>query len=72
MSAVLEKKYLLSEEIMVMGMLDLFLTCLAAVTPAIPFPMMTKPLSSTYRALNKDNIVKLFVEYKTYQKRYSP
>lgn len=41
MSAVLEKKYLLSSEITKMDLSDIFLICLAAVIPAIPFPMMT-------------------------------
>jgi hypothetical protein len=39
--AVREKKYSDSEEITVMEWLDFFLINLAAVTPAIPFPMMT-------------------------------
>ena len=41
MSAVLEKKYFDSEETIVILLSEFFLICLAAVTPDIPFPMMT-------------------------------
>ena len=40
-SAVLEKKYSDSADTMVILLSDNFLMCLAAVTPAIPFPIIT-------------------------------
>jgi len=39
--AVLEKKYFVSAEIIVILASDLFRMCRAKVTPEIPFPIMT-------------------------------
>ncbi len=41
MSAVLEKKYFDSAEMMVIFLSEFFLICLAAVTPEIPLPIIT-------------------------------
>jgi hypothetical protein len=41
MSAVLEKKYLVSVETIVIFLSEFFLICLAAVIPEIPLPIIT-------------------------------